>query len=60
MLEDWHIKLHSLAKDIVNYVNNGDKERAVNELKNIEFISDNVIHYIENIEKLMIRKRISN
>jgi len=59
-LEEWHKKLHNLAKSIVIDVEKGEKNRALDSFKEIDNISDNVIHYIEKIESQYKRKVLTN
>jgi len=49
-LEDWHIKLHNLAREIVVDNLNGNKDEAKRKLEGLDKISDKVVHYLSELE----------
>lgn len=49
-LEKWHVKFHNLAKEIILDAKNGEEKLARQKLDHFEEISNNVIHYISELE----------
>lgn len=50
-LENWHIKLHNLAKEIVNLVQSGNVESASVKIDDLDELSNKVIELISVLEE---------
>ncbi|MGK9369555.1 methyl-accepting chemotaxis protein, partial [Melioribacter sp. Ez-97] len=49
-LEKYHIELHKVAEEIINHVNNGNKELAKSKLTEIEEYSDEIVNLLSKLE----------
>lgn len=56
-LEEWHIKLHKQAEEIIKDVNLGKKTEAKQKLNLIEDYSSKIITLLDNLERKVTQKR---
>jgi len=56
-LEQWHIKLHQNAEEIVKEVNAGKKDEAKQKLNQIEDYSSRIVNFLNKLERKSPQKK---